>query len=132
MVVYVGLAQSAVYGAFVLFLFSLGMGVPLVIAAAAMAKALPLLMKLENLVPWMGLASAVLMAGFGTLLISGHYMVVSEWAFRAAAGASALSAGHGVVIPTVVVSTAVLIGLLVWTMASGRGRRTGSVNLGTP
>ena len=128
MVVYVGLAQSAVFGAFVLFLFSLGMGIPLVIAAAAMAKALPLLMKLENLVPWMGLASAVLMAGFGTLLISGHYMVVSEWAFRAAAGAAALSAGH--VVPTVVVSTAVLIGLLVWTMASGRVRRARSVNVG--
>jgi len=83
MVVYIGLAQSAFYGALVLFLFSLGMGIPLVIAALAMARALPLLLKLERAVPWMGLASAVLMAGFGTLLISGNYMVVSEWTFRA-------------------------------------------------
>lgn len=82
MVVYIGLAQSAFYGALVLFLFSLGMGIPLVIAALAMARALPVLMKLERAVPWMGLASAVLMAGFGTLLISGNYMVVSEWTFR--------------------------------------------------
>ncbi|OFW00698.1 MAG: hypothetical protein A3I61_06890 [Acidobacteria bacterium RIFCSPLOWO2_02_FULL_68_18] len=86
MVVYVGLAQSAVYGALVLFLFSLGMGVPLVIAAVAMARALPLLMKLERAVPYMGLASALLMAGFGALLISGRYMAVSEWTYRLAAG----------------------------------------------
>jgi cytochrome c-type biogenesis protein len=82
MVVYVGLAQSALYGALVLFLFSLGMGLPLVIAAIAMARALPLLVKLDRAVPWMGLASATLMAAFGMLLISGHYMLVSEWTYR--------------------------------------------------
>jgi cytochrome c-type biogenesis protein len=82
MVVYVGLAQSALYGAFVLFLFSLGMGIPLVIAAVAMAKALPLLLKLETAVPWMGLMSALIMAGFGILLVSGNYMVIAEWSQR--------------------------------------------------
>ena len=41
LVVYIGLAQSAFYGALVRFLFSLGMGVPLVLAAAAMARAVP-------------------------------------------------------------------------------------------
>jgi cytochrome c-type biogenesis protein len=87
MVVYIGLAQSAFYGALVLFLFSLGMGIPLVMAAVAMARALPLLMKLETAVPWMGLGSAVLMAGFGALLISGNYMVVAEWSQRLAAAA---------------------------------------------
>ena len=82
MVVYIGLAQSAIYGAVVLFLFSLGMGVPLVIAAVAMARALPLLLKLETAMPWMGLASAALMAVFGVLLLSGNYMLVSEWTYR--------------------------------------------------
>jgi cytochrome c-type biogenesis protein len=90
MVVYVGLAQSALYGALVLFLFSLGMGIPLVAAALAMARALPLLMKLETAVPWMGLASAALMAGFGVLLISGNYMLVSEWTFRVVNGTTSL------------------------------------------
>jgi cytochrome c-type biogenesis protein len=84
MVVYVGLAQSALYGAAVLFLFSLGMGIPLVIAAVAMARALPLLFRLERAMPWMGLGSAALMAGFGLLLISGNYMIVSEWTYRLA------------------------------------------------
>jgi cytochrome c-type biogenesis protein len=86
MVVYIGLAQSALYGAAVLFLFSLGMGIPLVIAAVAMAKALPLLFRLERAVPWMGLASAALMAAFGMLLITGHYMIVSEWTYRLVGG----------------------------------------------
>lgn len=107
MVVYVGLAQSALYGAFVLFLFSLGMGIPLVLAALAMARALPLLMKLETFVPWMGLASAVLMAGFGVLLISGDYMLVSEWTVRLANGSVSLpveSAG-------LALATAVALGL---------------------
>jgi cytochrome c biogenesis protein CcdA len=90
MVVYVGLAQSAFYGAFVLFLFSLGMGIPLVIAAVAMARAVPRLMQLERAAPWMGLLSAVLMAGFGILLISGNYMIVSEWTFRIVHGTVAL------------------------------------------
>lgn len=92
MVVYVGLAQSALYGALVLFLFSLGMAIPLVLAAVAMARALPLLMKLERAVPWMGLGSAALMAGFGVLLISGNYMLVSEWTFRAVNGAPSATA----------------------------------------
>jgi cytochrome c-type biogenesis protein len=90
MVVYIGLAQSAFYGALVLFLFSLGMGIPLVIAAVAMAKALPLLMKLETAVPWMALISALIMAGFGTLLISGNYMAVAEWTQRFVSGAASL------------------------------------------
>jgi cytochrome c biogenesis protein CcdA len=43
MVVYVGMAQSALYGGAILFLFSLGMGIPLVIAGVMMAKVLPIL-----------------------------------------------------------------------------------------
>jgi cytochrome c-type biogenesis protein len=82
MVVYVGASGSAVIGALVLFLFSLGMGIPLVLAAMAMAKALPMLFKLEKIVPWMGLFSSLLMAGFALLLITGNYMVVSNRFFH--------------------------------------------------
>ena len=78
MVVYVGMAQSALYGALVLFLFSLGMGIPLVIAGVMMAKVMPLLFRLERMVKWMGVASALLMFGFAILLISGNYMAFAE------------------------------------------------------
>lgn len=81
MVVYVGMAESALYGAAILFLFSLGMGIPLVIAGVMMAKVLPFLFKLEKMVRWMGVASALLMLSFGILLISGNYMAFAEFIY---------------------------------------------------
>ena len=115
MVVYIGLAQSALYGAVVLFLFSLGMGIPLVIAALAMARALPLLLRLEHAVPWMGLVSAILMAGFGTLLISGNYMIVSEWSYRVASGSiPAPGVGNVVVVGGTLVAALGIGGWLLW------------------
>ena len=124
MVVYIGLAQSAFYGALVLFLFSLGMGVPLVIAAVAMARALPLLMKLETAVPWMGLISALIMAGFGTLLISGNYMIVAEWSQRLVSGSASLpNIPGGLVFISAVAGSLGLAALLMW-MANGGARRS--------
>ncbi len=82
MVVYVGLAGSPLVGATLLFLFSLGMGVPLVIGALAMARVLPLLFKMEKLMPWMGLASATIIAGYAVLLINSNFMAVSGWFYR--------------------------------------------------
>jgi cytochrome c-type biogenesis protein len=115
MVVYIGLAQSALYGALVLFLFSLGMGIPLVIAAVVMARALPLLLRLERAVPWMGLASAILMAGFGALLISGNYMVLSEWAYRVASGpVAAPVSGSTIVFASALVSVLMTGAWLLW------------------
>ena len=120
MVVYIGLAESALYGALVLFLFSLGMGIPLVVAAMAMARTLPLLLRLERAVPWMGLVSAMLMVGFGVLLISGNYMVVSEWTYRAVRGAAALPDASNALV--LVGSVVVSLGLawLAWTVANGK------------
>jgi cytochrome c-type biogenesis protein len=124
MVVYVGLAQSAFYGALVLFLFSLGMGVPLVIAAVAMARALPLLMKLETAVPWMGLFSAMLMAGFGVLLLSGNYMVVAEWSQRLASGSAVLPHLPGRLVAIAVAASLGLGGVLIWMSLNGRAKRS--------
>jgi cytochrome c biogenesis protein CcdA len=119
MVVYIGLAQSALYGALVLFLFSLGMGIPLVIAAVAMAKTLPLLLRLEKAVPWMGLVSAMLMVGFGVLLISGHYMIVSEWTYRLVGGAAALPT---VASPALLAAAAAGAAVVAWLAWTGTGR----------
>jgi cytochrome c-type biogenesis protein len=124
MVVYIGLAQSAFYGALVLFLFSLGMGVPLVVAAVAMARALPLLMKLETAVPWMGLFSAILMAGFGVLLLSGNYMVVAEWSQRLASGSAVLPNLPGGLVAIAVATSLGLCGVLIWMTLNGKDRRS--------
>jgi cytochrome c-type biogenesis protein len=83
MVVYVGLSGSAFFGALILFLFSLGMGIPLLIGALLMTKLLPMLGRMEKWVNRLGLASALLMVGFAILLISGNYMVLYEWAYGA-------------------------------------------------
>jgi cytochrome c-type biogenesis protein len=132
MVVYVGLAQSAIYGALVLFLFSLGMGVPLVIAAVAMAKALPLLLKLERAVPWMGLVSAVFMAGFGLLLISGNYMVVSQWTFRVMSGSASLPGTANWILLSAIAGTLACVAWLIWMMAHGGRTRSRTMSLGAP
>jgi hypothetical protein len=127
MVVYIGLAQSAFYGALVLFLFSLGMGIPLVIAAVAMAKAMPLLMKLETAVPWMALVSSLIMAGFGALLISGNYMAVAEWTQRVASGTAGLpNVPGGLVWTSAVVGSVGLVAWLIWMSVNARARRSQS------
>lgn len=82
MVLYVGLAGSPLVGATLLFLFSLGMGIPLVIGAMAMARVLPMLFKVEKAIPWMGLGSAILIAGYAVILITGNFMVVSSFFIR--------------------------------------------------
>jgi cytochrome c biogenesis protein CcdA len=82
MVLYVGLAGSPLVGATTLFLFSLGMGIPLVFGAMAMAKILPLLFRMEKIIPWMGLGSSMLIAGFALLLITGNFMAASGLFYR--------------------------------------------------
>ena len=82
MMLYVGLAGSPLVGATLLFLFALGMGIPLVIGAMAMARVLPLLFRIEKALPWMGLASATLIAGYALLLITGNSMAVSSWFYK--------------------------------------------------
>lgn len=78
MLTYTVTTGSWLTGAVTLFLFSLGIAVPLVAAAAAMAQVLPLLGKLERIAPWMTLASSVVMIGFALLLITDNYHVVSD------------------------------------------------------
>jgi thiol:disulfide interchange protein len=84
MVLYVGLAGSPLVGATLLFLFSLGMGIPLVIGAMAMARVLPMLFKVEKSILWMGLGSAILIAGYAVILITGNFMAISSFFIRLA------------------------------------------------
>ena len=65
-----------------LFLFSLGMGIPMVIGALAMAKVLPLLFSIEKELPWTGLASATIIGGYGVPLITGNFMAITGWVYQ--------------------------------------------------
>ena len=78
MFTYVVTTASPFVGAAILFLFSLGIAVPLVIAAMAMARVLPLLTRLERVTPALTLVSAAIMAGYGVLLLTGTSHLMSD------------------------------------------------------
>lgn len=78
MFAYVFTTASPLTGALILFFFSLGIAVPLVVAAVAMARVLPLLGHLERNARYLSIASAVLMAVYGVLLLTGSTHVISD------------------------------------------------------
>ena len=84
MFTYVVTTASPFVGAAILFVFSLGIAVPLVVAAMAMARVLPLLTRLERVTPALTLVSATIMAGYGVLLLTGTSHVMSDAVARLA------------------------------------------------
>jgi cytochrome c-type biogenesis protein len=78
MFTYVVTTASVLTGATILFLFSLGIAVPLVLAAVAMAKVLPLLGHLERNARYLSLASAAIMAVYAVLLLTGSTHLMSD------------------------------------------------------
>lgn len=80
-VAYAGIAGTPLLGGLIMFLFSLGMAIPLMGGALAMARVLGLLRRLERVAPYMVLASSAIMAGFAVLLLSGRFMGLSNWVF---------------------------------------------------
>lgn len=81
-VAYVGTTGSVLLGAGLLFLFSLGIGLPLVIASLAMASILPLLGRLERVAPYMALVSAGIMVVFGVLMITNQLHVMTGYVYQ--------------------------------------------------
>ena len=84
MFAYVFTTASPLAGAVTLFLFSLGIAVPLVVAALAMSRVLPLLGHLERNARYLSIASAAIMAVYGVLLLSGATHVISDAAAQLA------------------------------------------------
>jgi len=78
MFAYVVTTASVLTGAAILFLFSLGIAVPLVLAAVAMAKVLPLLGHLERNARYLSLASAAIMTVYAGLLLTGSTHLMSD------------------------------------------------------
>lgn len=79
LVFYVGSFGSPMEGAMILFFFSLGIGIPFLLAAAMFSKALPLISGTEKAAPALGLISSLVMIGFGVLLITDNFHLVSAW-----------------------------------------------------
>ncbi len=82
LMIYVGSLGSASFGALALLLFSLGMAVPYLIAAAFLSRALPLLGSLRSFATVAGLLCSVVLIFFGVILISDTFHVPSDWLYR--------------------------------------------------
>ena len=82
LMIYVGSVGSASLGAAALFLFSLGMAVPYLLAAAFLSRALPLLGSFQKVATGLAMASSVVLVGFGVLLIADKFHVPSDWMYR--------------------------------------------------
>ncbi len=82
LMIYVGTVGSASLGAFALFLFSLGIAIPYLLAAFFLSRALPLLNSLQKAASGVGLVSSVVLIFFGVILITDNFHVPSNLLYR--------------------------------------------------
>jgi cytochrome c-type biogenesis protein len=79
LLLYVGTLGSAWQGALILFFFSLGVGIPFMVAAALLTRVMPAMQRFHRVAPTIGLVSSVMVMVFGVLLITDQFHVVSGW-----------------------------------------------------
>jgi cytochrome c-type biogenesis protein len=82
LMIYVGTVGSAALGAVALFLFSLGIAVPYLLAAIFLSRALPLLSSLQRVASGIGLVSSVVMVFFGVILLTDNFHIPSNLLYR--------------------------------------------------
>jgi cytochrome c-type biogenesis protein len=81
LLIYVGVLGSAVTGAAVLFMFALGIAVPFLLAALFLSRVVPLMTKVARYAPQIGLVSMIMMIGFGLVLITDNFHIVSNFIY---------------------------------------------------
>jgi cytochrome c biogenesis protein CcdA len=80
--IYVGAVGSPWIGAFSLFLFSLGIAVPYLLAAYFLSRALPILNSLHRAASVVGLVCSVVLIFFGVILMTDNFHVPSNLLYR--------------------------------------------------
>ncbi len=78
LLLYLGTTATALQGATILFIFSLGIAIPYLLAAATLSRSLPLLDQVEKIAPIIGLVSSIVIIGFGFLMLSGNFHALSD------------------------------------------------------
>ena len=81
LLIYVGAIGSAFIGAMVMLAFSLGVIIPFILAALFLSRALPLLSRIQQLAPQIGLISMLVMIAFGMVLVTDNFHVVSDFIY---------------------------------------------------
>ena len=79
LLLYVGTIGSVGQGALILFLFSMGVGIPFLISAALLTRVMPYMQRIHKAMPYVGFASAAIVIIFGGLLVTDNFHVVSAW-----------------------------------------------------
>lgn len=82
LMIYVGTVGSTSLGAFALFLFSLAIAIPYLLAAVFLSRALPLLGSLHKVASGVGLVSSVVLVFFGVILITDNFHIPSNLLYR--------------------------------------------------
>src|SRR5215831_1413519 len=82
LMIYVGTVGSASLGAIALFLFSLGIAIPYLLAAVFLSRALPLLNSLQKVASGIGLVSSVVLVFFGVILLTDNFHIPSNLLYR--------------------------------------------------
>lgn len=80
LMIYVGSSGSASLGAFALFLFSLGMAIPYMLAV--LSRALPLLGAFHKAAAGVGMLCSVVLIFFGVILVADKFHIPSDWLYR--------------------------------------------------
>ncbi|MFQ5947709.1 MAG: cytochrome c biogenesis CcdA family protein [Acidimicrobiia bacterium] len=74
-----GTQETVVEGMVLLFYYSLGLGVPFLLAAIGLSKAFSVLGWVKRYLRPINVASGVLLSGFGWLMVTGNLTVLSRW-----------------------------------------------------
>jgi cytochrome c-type biogenesis protein len=82
LMIYVGSVGSAWLGASALFLFSLGIAVPYLLAAVFLSRALPLLSSFHKAAAGVGLVCSVVLIFFGVILLTDNFHIPSDLLYR--------------------------------------------------
>ncbi|MDZ4134148.1 MAG: cytochrome c biogenesis protein CcdA, partial [Paracoccaceae bacterium] len=76
--VYVGALGSASTGAFILFVFSMGVAIPFLAAAFFLSRTMMLMNWISRYTPQIGFVSMIIIIGFGLVLITDQFHTVSD------------------------------------------------------
>jgi len=76
--IYVGVLGSAAVGAFILFVFSMGVAIPFLAAAFFLSRTFSVMQWVSRYTPQIGLVSATVIIGFGVILVLDQFHTVSD------------------------------------------------------
>lgn len=77
-----GTRETVWSGVWLLFAYSVGLAVPFLLAALALDRFLTTFRRFRSWIPWMERAAGGLLVGFGILLVTGSFTLLSGWLTR--------------------------------------------------